>query len=62
MELVPRLEALPGVALRHFDMKLVDGVPVYPFRLEDGAFAGHMAIVLLAQEKLLDALGRLPPR
>lgn len=61
-ELVPRVQTLPGVALGHFDMKLAEGAPVYPYRLEEGAFTGQMAMVLLGQEKLLDILGQLPPR
>ncbi len=60
-ELVPRIERLPGVALRHFEVSLEGSRPSYPYRLEDGAFSGRPAAAVLAQERLLEALGALPP-
>jgi DNA mismatch repair protein MutS len=59
-ELLPRIEGLAGVTFNHFDLSLVNGAPHYSYRLETGAYAGRMAMILLTQEKLLDALGRLP--
>ncbi len=61
-ELIPRLERVPEVELRHFDLAVEDGTPRYPYRLEPGPYAGRMAMALLRSEGLLDSLGALPAR
>lgn len=60
-ELAEELRPLASVALRYFDAELIEGRPVYSYRLREGASAQRLGLLLLEQDgvlELLEGLGR----
>ncbi|MGI9181470.1 MAG: MutS-related protein [Longimicrobiaceae bacterium] len=53
-ELVEELRPLGSVALRYFDAELIEGKPVYSYRLQTGASAQRLGLLLLEQDGVIE--------